>query len=245
MIHSVITLALRRLGLGALVVGCLLGLSGGGYVFAHQEKEQEAAEKERERIAKWETQVKAFEEQDAKNPPPQNAILFVGSSSIRLWKLSDSFPQLSTINRGFGGSHLVDSVHYAERLIVTHKPRVVVVYAGDNDLASGKTPQRVANDFEALIKKVHAALPNTRIVYIGVKPSMARWKLIDTVREANRRMREIAARHEQVIFVDVEQAMLNDQGQPRPELFVKDGLHMTPEGYEIWTRLIAPHLADR
>jgi lysophospholipase L1-like esterase len=200
--------------------------------------------KEQQRIARWEPQIKAFEEQDAENPPPQGAVLFVGSSSIRLWRLSDSFPELITINRGFGGSQLADSVHYAHRLVIKHKPRVVVLYAGDNDLASGKTPQQVAGDFAALIAKVQSELPETKMVYIGIKPSLARWKLIDRVRDANLRLRGIAELHAGVTFVDVEPAMLNADGQPREDLFVKDGLHLNEAGYRVWTSLLKPVLQD-
>jgi lysophospholipase L1-like esterase len=201
---------------------------------------QQAAEEER--IARWEPQINAFEEQDAKSAPPQGAVLFVGSSSIRLWKLAEWFPDRTTINRGFGGSQLADSVHYAPRIILKHKPRMVVVYAGDNDLNSGKSPQQVAGDFAALIARIRAELPQTKIVYIGIKPSIARWKLIEQVRDANRRMQAIARMHEQVTFVDVEPAMLNASGQPREELFVKDGLHLNEEGYRLWTSLLKPHL---
>jgi lysophospholipase L1-like esterase len=215
-----------------------------GRTQAHLASPAEAPEKEKElqRIARWEPQIKAFEEQDAKNPPPRDAVLFVGSSSIRLWKLSDWFPKRTTINRGFGGSQLADSVFYAERIVTKHKPRVVVLYAGDNDLAGGKSPQQVAGDFAAFLAKVHSELPETMIVYIGIKPSLARWKLIDQVRDANRRIQSIAELHANVAFVDVEPAMLNAAGQPREELFVKDGLHLTPAGYEVWTSLVAPHL---
>lgn len=206
------------------------------------EPASDAEKKEQQRVAKWEPQIKAFEEQDAKNPPPAGGVVFVGSSSIRLWKLADSFPQLAAINRGFGGSQLADSVHYAERIVTKLKPRVVVLYAGDNDLASGKTPQRVAGDFEAFVKQVHAKLPHTKIVYIGIKPSLARWKLIDKIREANRRIKDVAANYDRVVCIDAEAPMLNAEGQPRAELFAKDGLHLSPEGYQVWARLIRPQL---
>ena len=199
--------------------------------------------KEQQRIAKWEPQIAEFEAQDMKQPPPREAVLFVGSSSIRLWKLSDSFGKLPVINRGFGGSQLADSVHYAERLIIKHQPKVVVVYAGDNDLAGGKTPEKVAADFQALVAKVHAALPETRIVYIGVKPSLKRWNLIDQVRQTNALIARQCRQSERLSFVDVDKPMLNEEGKPRPELYQKDGLHLTPAGYAVWTSLVQPHLS--
>jgi hypothetical protein len=112
---------------------------------------------------RWENEIQAFERQDAKHRPPDNSVLFVGSSSIRLWKLEESFPHLDAINRGFGGLQLADSVHFAERIAVAYRPRLVVLYAGDNDLAAGKKPQQVLADFKQFAAKVKAALPETRI----------------------------------------------------------------------------------
>src|SRR5712691_4050334 len=122
-------------------------------------------------FARWEKTIAAFEQQDKDKPPPKNAVLFAGSSSIRLWDLPKYFPGMDVINRGFGGSEVADSVHFADRLIVKHKPRIVVLYAGDNDIAAGKTPERVLADFKAFVKAVHAGLPKTKIVYISIKPS--------------------------------------------------------------------------
>jgi lysophospholipase L1-like esterase len=201
-----------------------------------------ADEKERQRIARWEPQIAEYEAQDAKQAPPQEANLFVGSSSIRLWKLGDSFGDLPVINRGFGGSQLADSVHYADRLILKHRPKVVVVYAGDNDLAGGKSPETVAADFRALVAKIHAALPETRIAYIGVKPSLKRWNLIESVRKTNALIAEQCQMNPRLVFVDIDKPMLNDEGKPRPELYKTDGLHLTPEGYAVWTELVRPHL---
>jgi lysophospholipase L1-like esterase len=171
--------------------------------------------------------------------------LFVGSSSIRLWKLADSFGELPVINRGFGGSQLADSVHYAERLILKQRPKVVVVYAGDNDLAGGKSPATVAADFRALVKKIHQSLPDTRIVYIGVKPSLKRWNLIDQVRKTNQLIADQCRAGDRLTFVDVDAPMLGKDGKPRPELYQKDGLHLTAEGYALWTSLVKPLLSGR
>src|SRR5690606_31638453 len=106
-------------------------------------------------FARWEKAISAFEEQDRKSPPPKGAVLFVGSSSIRLWNLEKSFPHHSTINRGFGGSQIADSVHFADRLILKHEPKVIVSYAGDNDISAKKSPERVASDFQSFVKVVH------------------------------------------------------------------------------------------
>jgi lysophospholipase L1-like esterase len=193
-------------------------------------------------FAKWESAIAAFEKQDVAAPPSKGAVLFVGSSSIRLWKLADSFGQLDVINRGFGGSHLADSVHFLDRLVLKHEPRTVVLYAGDNDIASGKTPERVAGDFQAFAKSLHAKLPKTRVVYICIKPSIKRWALVDKIRAANKLIADACAQDERLTYLDVFPPMLGDDGRPRPELFVEDGLHLSAKGYAVWTELLTPHL---
>jgi lysophospholipase L1-like esterase len=198
--------------------------------------------KEAARVKSWEKQIAAFETEDAKKAIPAGATIFVGSSSIRMWKLADSFGDRAVYNRGFGGSQLADSVYYLDRLVLKHKPKVAVVYAGDNDLAGGKTPEKVVADFKALVEKFQASLPESKLIYIGIKPSIQRWKLIEKVRAANRDMQAFAAQSKNVVFVDVDKPMLGEDGQPKPELFLKDGLHMTAEGYKIWTALVLPHL---
>lgn len=191
---------------------------------------------------RWETAIRAMEAEDQKAPPAKGGIVFVGSSSIRLWDVQKSFPDLRVLNRGFGGSQMADAVRYADRIVTPYQPSVVVLYAGDNDLAAGKSPAQVLEDFRQFVTKVHAALPNTRIVYLGIKPSLARWKLIDKVRAANELVREFAARDPRLVFVDVEKPMLGPDGKPRAELFLRDGLHLNAKGYQVWAELLRPHL---
>lgn len=191
---------------------------------------------------RWESSIAAFEAQDAKTPPPKRGVLFLGSSSIRLWNVQKSFPGLPVINRGFGGSQIVDSVTYAERIAIPYQPKVIVFYAGDNDTAAGKSPAQIAADFKALVEKIHEALPETRIVAIAIKPSISRWKLIDKVRQTNALIRAEAEKAPQTVFIDVEKPMLGPDGKPRPELFRKDGLHLNDEGYKLWTSLVLPQL---
>jgi lysophospholipase L1-like esterase len=195
---------------------------------------------------KWEKDIAAFEAQDAKTPPPKNAVLFVGSSSIRLWKLKESFPDLPTIHRGFGGSEVADSVRYAKRIVTPHAPRVVVLYAGDNDIANGKSPERVLADVKDFIALVKNALPETKIVYIGIKPSVQRWKLIDKIRAANRLVHDYVAeqKSEKLAFVDVDRPMLGADGKPRADLLLDDGLHLNEQGYALWTKLLRKEIED-
>ena len=191
---------------------------------------------------RWEKEIAAFERADEAGAPAPGGIVFVGSSSIRLWDLARWFPGLPVTNRGFGGSEIADAVHHAERLVIRHAPRVVVFYAGDNDLANGKSPEAVAADYRAFVAKVHGALPEARLAFIGIKPSVQRWALIERVREANRLVRAFAAGDDRLGFVDVDGPMLGWDERPRPELLVADGLHLSDEGYALWTVLVTPFL---
>jgi lysophospholipase L1-like esterase len=166
----------------------------------------------------------------------------VGSSSIRLWDLGRSFPNLPVLNRGFGGSQIADAVKHADLLVIRHKPRTVVFYAGDNDLAAGKTPQQVTDDFKAFVARIHAALPDTRVAFIAIKPSILRWGNIAQVRKANALIREYCDADDRLGFVDVDGPMLGWDGKPRKDLLIQDGLHLSPKGYVLWTALVQPFL---
>jgi lysophospholipase L1-like esterase len=189
---------------------------------------------------KWERTIAQFEAEDQKSPPPKDAVLFVGSSSIRLWDLKKSFPELPTINRGFGGSQMSDAVRYVRRIITPYKPRMIVLYEGDNDLAAKETPEQVAADFDALLKAVRVELPTTPIVVIGAKPSPKRWELIDRQRALNRLLAERCQVDGHATFLDVERPMLAADGQPKASLFRDDKLHLNDDGYRLWTSLLAP-----
>jgi len=193
---------------------------------------------------RWEATIKRFEEQDKVAPPPQNAIVFIGASSIVRWPLTESFPQLGAkaINRGFGGSLAADSTRYADRIVIPYKPRIVVFYAGDNDVEANHTPAQIASDFTAFEQKVHAALPQTRIIFISIKPSIRRWPWIEQIKGANLLVKQYCTTHPNLTYLDIVPQMLGADGKPRPELLVPDGLHMTPEGYKVWNAAIAPLL---
>src|SRR3989442_5624631 len=127
-------------------------------------------------FGKWEKEIAAYEQMDRTNPPPKGALLFIGSSTVRLWKtLAQDFPKHQVINRGFGGSEIVDSTHFAPRVILPYKPRMIFLRAGGNDLNSGKSPEAVFGDFKEFVAKVHSKLPLAEIVFISLSPSIARW----------------------------------------------------------------------
>jgi lysophospholipase L1-like esterase len=192
---------------------------------------------------RWETAIAAFEAGDRVSPPPQGEIVFVGSSSIVRWDTAASFPDLKIINRGFGGSELADAVRYADRIVIPYRPRLVVVYAGDNDIAGGRLSEQVVVEAERFVSRLRAALPDVRIVFIGLKPSILRWAQVDRMRSVNAMLRAFCERDDRVAYMDVDGPMLGWDEKPRRELFVEDGLHMSPEGYRLWTTLLRPLIA--
>lgn len=208
--------------------------------FVHAD-EPKAAPKKND-PAKWEKDIARFEVMDKEKPQKKGQIVFVGSSSIRMWKLDKSFPGLDAINRGFGGSQIEDSTYYAQRIVTNYEPRTIVMYAGDNDLAAGKSADQVSQDFTAFVKKVREKQPKAKIVFVAIKPSIARWKNVDNVRKANTMIAKQCADGERMVFIDIDKPMMGDDGKPRPELFLKDGLHMSDEGYAIWDALVKPEL---
>lgn len=192
--------------------------------------------------ARWEKTIADFEAQDREHPVAPGGILFLGSSSIRMWDLEKSFPDLPVLNRGFGGSQIADSLFYCERVVLPYKPATIVFYAGDNDIAQKKTVETVVGDFKAFAANVWEQLPETRILFIGIKPSTARWNLYPEMKKVNEAIGQWAQSEPRLVLVDVEAAMLGEDGLPRPELLQKDGLHMTEEGYAAWTALVTPLL---
>jgi lysophospholipase L1-like esterase len=194
----------------------------------------------RQNSAKWEPEIAAFEASDRTNPPPKGCIVFVGSSSIRLWSsLKSDFPGLPVINRGFGGSELADSVKFADRIILNYEPREVVVYAGGNDLANGKPPEIVFGDFVALFSKIHENLPATRVVFIATAPNPNRWALVEKMKQFNSLAQRYCEEHN-VTFVDVFSLMIGANGLPLPDIYRDDRLHMNPKGYAIWQKALTP-----
>lgn len=192
--------------------------------------------------SKWEKDIAAFANSERATPPAQGGIVFVGSSSIRLWKtLAQDFPDRRVINRGFGGSMLADSVYYADRLIVPHQPRQVVIYVGGNDINAKKTPEVVYGDLVALVTKIRAALPRTRIAYISIAPTPSRWSQVEQVKQANALIADYCRGHG-VDFVDVFPLMLGPDGRPKPDIFVKDQLHLNERGYALWRDAVRPYL---
>jgi lysophospholipase L1-like esterase len=192
--------------------------------------------------ARFESEIAAFEKWDHQNAVPRDCILFVGSSTIRLWQTADAFPDLPVINRGFGGSTVADVNYFADRIVFKYKPRTIVFYSGDNDIAGGRTPDRVFDDFQTFAASVRERLPDTGLIYLAIKPSIARWKLWPKMQTVNARVKELANTNKQITYVDTSPPLLGGDGQPIKELFRDDGLHMSLKGYATWNGLLAPSL---
>ncbi len=201
--------------------------------------------------ARWEKEIAAMEAADQKFPPPEGAVLFIGSSSIRLWKtLAEDFPDHKVINRGFGGSCIADSTHFLERLVIPFKPRVIVLGAGSNDLAAGKTPEKVLADFQAFVEKIERTLPEARIVVFSMNPTPARWKQADRQLKTNSLLQEFIAKSSgngkksKLSYVDIWTPLLDKEGQPRLDLHIADRLHPNVEGYRLRTEALRPYLQE-
>ncbi|MFA5193995.1 MAG: C69 family dipeptidase [Verrucomicrobiia bacterium] len=197
----------------------------------------------RSKSERYEKAILAFEAADKKNPPPQNAILFTGASNIVGWKtLAQDFPEYKVINRGFGGSHIADCVFYADRIVIPYRPRVIVFRTGGNDIQSGKSPEEVAADFKAFAEKVHAKLPDTRIVYWPMTPSVARLANWNRENKGNQLIKAYINAGKNMVYIDAAEATLGPDGKPRAELFKKDGLHFNDAAYKMFTPIIRPYL---
>lgn len=188
--------------------------------------------------------IQHFKELDRQKAPPPNAILFIGSSSFTKWgDVNDYFPGYTIINRGFGGSTLPDLIYYFKDLVPVYKPRQIVIYCGENDLANNATPpDTVVNRFKrlyALIRQYNRKVP---VVYISIKPSPSRARFLPKFIEANRAIKTFISAQKHTRYISIYDEMLNVEGRPRPEIFERDSLHMNAKGYQAWQQVMRPYL---
>jgi lysophospholipase L1-like esterase len=197
------------------------------------------------RFLRWEKEITAIEKRLAASPPMKGGVLFVGSSSIRLWDVTKAFPDSPVANVGFGGSEIRDCTFFVSRIVTPHQPNVIVFYAGDNDIANGRTAEQVATDFAAFTKAVHAKLPDCRILFLAVKPSLKRWKMYETQQRANAMVADQCKQNDRLKFVDVASVLLGPDGKPLPDYYVKDQLHLSAKGYERWVPVVGEYLPKK
>lgn len=184
-------------------------------------------------------EIETFIQWDKKNSYIENAILFVGSSSIRLWSTASSFPKLYVINRGFGGSHISDVNYYYEQIVKKYKPSKIIFYAGDNDITAGKSPDQVLEEYQNFVENVERDFPETLVFYLPIKPSLSRWLFWPQMLAANLKIKQFIEAKPNLFYIDTASPMLNNAGEPNPDLFIDDGLHLNEQGYQLWNKVLS------
>jgi hypothetical protein len=197
----------------------------------------------------WKQDIDAFQKMDLMLPPPDDAILFVGSSSIRFWStLEQDMAPFSVIKRGFGGAKLNDVIYYADKIIFAYRPKAIVLFAGTNDITgrdNDKSALQVAGDFIRLAELITAQLPETDLYYLPITPTTSRWEIWPEAAKANQFIREYASGNEKIHFIEATPYFMDEKGYPRGELLFWDGIHLNKDGYAIWTDLVKNSLLSR
>lgn len=215
------------------------------FIFAGSFQSICTAQNDYQRSALWAKEIAAFADADTKELPKKGKVLFLGSSSIRGWRtLKEDFPEVYIINRGFGGSHFEDVNFYASQIVFPYKPKLIVLYAGENDVAAGKTLEAVYADFKKFVSSVRTKLPKTRLIVVSVKPSPARREFAPKYRELNGLMRKTTEADKHLSFVDVWTPMLDENGEPKKDIFLGDQLHLNREGYKIRRAALLPFIEN-
>lgn len=189
--------------------------------------------------------IRKFKQQDSLNFPAKKSILFIGSSSFTMWKdVQDYFPGYAIINRGFGGSTLPDLIRYVDDIVVTYKPKQIVIYCGENDIASSDTitAETVAQRFVTLFEAIRKVYPKVTIDFISMKPSPSRERFLPKLQAANQQVKDYIATQKNAAYIDIYPYMMHENGSPRKALFIEDMLHMNKHGYAIWQYAILPYL---
>lgn len=192
--------------------------------------------------ARLKNDIAEIEEQERNLDPTKPVVVLAGSSSVKMWKdVQAYFPEYNMINNGFGGSEFSDLLHYYSKLILEPNPDILFIYEGDNDIASGEKPAVIVKEARKLIKKVKKDLPQTRIILISAKPSVARWELKEQYIDLNKRLTKMT-KEEGIEMADVWKAMVNEEGEVYKDIFIQDNLHMNKKGYDIWGRVLQEYL---
>jgi len=192
---------------------------------------------------RFQNAIDQFIEQDNENVFPKNGVMMTGSSSIRFWTTMDNdFQNIPVLNRGFGGATIPEVLHFADKYIFHHEPQIIVFYCGENDISEGASPETVFASFKNFVKIIELKLPETKIVYISMKPSVARWNLWSQYQAGEKLIKAFVVENPKVEYMDASISMLEENGEVRKDIFVEDGLHMNAKGYEGWTNQLKPIL---
>ena len=199
-----------------------------------------------QKIDRFENAIIKFEEEDRLHGIEHGAIMFTGSSSIKLWKtLIEDMAPMKVVNRGFGGSTIPEVTYYADRIILPHRPEILVFYCGENDLANDETKSSQAlKNFKLFSKYMKKNLPDTKLFFIAMKPSLRRWKYWEKINESNKKIEKYIHKNENYFFIDTASKMLDENKLVKQDIFIKDNLHMNSKGYAIWTKMIKPILEE-
>ncbi len=192
---------------------------------------------------RFKSQIEELVQKEYQFEAGKELALFTGSSSVRMWRdVQDYFPEYNVINNGFGGSHFSDLIYYYEELIPKYSPDYLFIYEGDNDIASNKKPGKVIKEAKLLVDRIQQDLPDTKVVLISAKPSVARWNLHKNYEKLNKKLERLAKKTDNLEFADVWSAMLDENGQVFTDVFLDDNLHMNKKGYDIWGEVIGEFL---
>ncbi len=198
------------------------------------------------RASEWRQQLEGYYKADSVQFPAPHAVLFVGSSSIRMWKdLPSYFPGHYVLGRGFGGAWMSDVLYHMDRLVIGYRPSQVVLYAGENDLANGVSPEQVAGDAACFLRLMELHLPGVPVLVVSVKPSPSSARFLDAQRRTNELLEELCRTKAHVRFIDIATPMLTPDGGFRENLYLSDRLHITPEAYRLWASILGPHLISQ
>lgn len=192
-------------------------------------------------------EIQYFKKLDSIKFPPKNAILFIGSSSFTKWKdVQEYFPTHTIINRGFGGSSLPDVIHYANDIIFPYQPKQIIIYCGENDFTApgGIAPAVVVNRVKELVELIRSRYKKIPIAYVSMKPSPSREKLLPAMQEANAMIKKMLKKKKHTTYINIYNAMFNEDGSLKKDIFLSDNLHMNAKGYAIWQKIMAPYLKD-
>ena len=191
---------------------------------------------------RFQSEIDNFIDWDAKNSFPENAILFTGSSSIRMWKTHDGFPEKVLINRGFGGAHISDMLHYFDQIVGKYRPSLIVFYCGDNDVDFGKSAEQTFADFKLFFEQVEKLGSKTDLIYLPAKPSPARWAKYPEMKKLNILVNSLAGQKDNLKYVDITEPMLLPNEKPDPSVYLSDSLHLNKQGYDRWEKILHPLL---
>ncbi|MCB2219844.1 MAG: hypothetical protein KQI35_05555 [Bacteroidetes bacterium] len=187
---------------------------------------------------RFQNEIDAFQHWDSKNAVPENPILFIGSSSIRMWKTHDAFPDQPVVNRGFGGAEISDMIYFYDQIAKPYDPNIIVFYCGDNDISGGKKAEQVFNDFKTIREKLNSDFPDASFIYLPAKPSQSRWGLYPEMKKLNDLIADYCEESDKDHYLDTATPLLKKDGTPDNSLFMKDQLHLNENGYKIWNSLL-------